>query len=677
MKGRTAIAVVAAIAAVALVFVAWRHAAAEPGAPEQSRTPTAPEVQAPPAAPVQSTVAQSPIPSQRVPVDGSLGTGAEPGVSQGWRGVVLDPDHQPLAGVHVYLFESSTNEPLAAPLVVQHRLPLATLATVRTGTDGTFAIGLPIVEAKAYELFVVADGFAAARQGGLRLLANEWFDLGVVTLDAGVTVRGRVTVAGAGTPIPTASVSIETATGFVDATLRAMPGTANLTTTTDGNGAYELRNVPRHGQVRLLAQAPGFARILRGGLDMSGDASLVVDFELPAGASIRGRVVDASNQPIAEARVQAWPEKTSSPPFAAKSDREGAFVVANLAQGSYRLHAEAPGFLASEPATVKAGDSDVSITLPRAASVRLRVREADGTIVRRFRVGVRRVLPDRGAQLAFVAQIPDRSVALDPATDALVVEGIPIGIFVCQVECEGLATTFSMPFEVHRTGDNLVELQDVEVLVTPGATLVGQVLDEAGRPLAGASVTTQPDGADPDHPLWRVLAGAAATRATTRTVTTDEEGRFQCKLLALADYQIEVQHPDACELRATGIRLDSAGTRVLAPLRPFRGAVIAGRVTIGGRTAPQVKIVLTSPSNPGGRDNGLRLETIADAEGHFRLPRRVPPGMYELRAAVVDTASPETRHFQQLRQLQRSATPVVVPTGQDRVERDIDIPTDH
>lgn len=74
-------------------------------------------------------------------------------------------------------------------------------------------------------------------------------------------------------------------------------------------------------------------------------------------------------------------------------------------------------------------------------------------------------------------------------------------------------------------------------------------------------------------------------------------------------------------------------------------------------------MILTT-ATPTGRAGGLRLETTTESDGGYRLPRRVPPGEYVLRAAVVEeNTEPEAQIGRQLLQLQRSSTNVSVPPG--------------
>ncbi|MBL8750257.1 MAG: carboxypeptidase regulatory-like domain-containing protein [Planctomycetes bacterium] len=670
MKSRATICV-ALVAAGAAVWALSRRAPEAPPPPP----PTPPhEAEAEPED-ARAVPQAAPSTARELAQELPPATGLSP--AQGWRGVVLDEANRPLPAVAVHLLESPSNDPLAVALVAERRLSPAPLATIRTASDGTFALGLPVTQDRVYELFFVAANRAPTRVTGLRLLSDQWFDLGIVVVGTGTVLRGRVEIAGSGAPVPSAMVTVETGTTFVDAALRALPdGERSLSTTVDAHGRYELL-VPRVGTVRVTAMAPGFARAVRTGLDLGTQPLPDVDFALPAGLTIRGRVHERNGAGVASARIEAWPEQAALPPLVATSDADGWFNVQNLAPGRYRLRVSARSFVATERLEVEAGRTDLLIAIARRSSLRLRVLAPGGTLVRDYQLAVRRFLADRDGHLAYVPDVPDRRVALRGETERATIDDLPNGTFVFQVAAEGFATTFSEPVDLAAAegGDGVV--RELDVTLSAGATIRGHVMDAFGRPLTGATVTTAAEGADPDSPLWRVLAGAAPERITPRTATTDADGRFELPRLSFGQYQLEVRHPDACLARQNGIVLDAEGVRTIAPIRLVRGAEVSGRVTIGGRTAAQAKILLTTPSNAASRGSAFRLEAIADADGFFRMPRRVPPGMYELRAAALDTTSPEAQPFRQMQQLQRSAVPLSVGDGQERVERDLDIPNDH
>ncbi len=254
-----------------------------------------------------------------------------------------------------------------------------------------------------------------------------------------------------------------------------------------------------------------------------------------------------------------------------------------------------------------------------------------------------------------------------------VIQGLPAGTFQLQVTADGYARSLSPRFDV-TPGDGPDPIE-IDVVLTTGASLLGRIVDDTGQPVAGATVTAQADGADPTSPVYRMLGPAVAIAATERSVTSAADGSFELTRLALATYQLAVEHPDFCPATERGLELSTALPRTLPPLRLAKGAIVTGLATSAGQAGGQYKVVLNSAKDPLGVPvQALRMETTSDANGRYRFARRVPPGDYELRAARIDPVEPEAQVFHQLKQLQRSVTAVTVPKGQPLVEQDLDIP---
>ncbi|MBL9079489.1 MAG: carboxypeptidase regulatory-like domain-containing protein [Planctomycetes bacterium] len=587
------------------------------------------------------------------------------------RGLVLDDSQRPLGGVQVHLLESAANDPLSVPLILQQRLPASPMASTQSAADGTFAIGLPRVQDRIYELYLLSPAHATVRIAELRLLADQWHDLGAITLVPGTTLRGRVTVEGLSTPVPNAVVVVEPGTAFDDVHRRSLPeGHHGLVATTDATGRYELPHAPARGAVRISAVAAGFARVVHKDIELGAEV-VELDFALAPGWTLRGVVRDAAGAPVSQARIEAWPNLAASPALVATSDHAGSFEVQGLSAGPHRVRAIARGFQSYEVTDVAAGRSDLVLVLPRRGRVAVRATTADGTVLRTYQLHVRRWFDDRGGQLGLVPDVPEQSVRLDGFTDRSVLDGLPNGRFVCEVAADGFARSLSPPFEV--AGDPGPQAQAIDVVVHRGATLRGRVLRDDGAPLAGAEVVTGTDGADPDSPFWKLVVGSVPSRVTQAKATTALDGSFALPHLMDGAYQLEVRHPEVCRTIVRGIELVAEQDLTVPPVVAQRGAIVTGRATIGGRLAGQIKVVLTeAPGSVPGPTT--RLETVTDANGAFRLPRRVPPGSYELRAAVVGSAEPDAQFLRQLLQLQRSSTTVTVPSGADLVEQDIDIP---
>ncbi len=598
-----------------------------------------------------------------------------PPSAQGLRGRVVDDLQRPLAGCPVYLVDSVGNDPLVLPVLRDQRGAFGPVARAETDVDGGFAVGLPVAQDKVYELYVQAPGFATARRGGLRLTAGNWHDLGTVAMARGATLRGRVTVAGRpDIPVPGATIVVEIGGTFADAALRALPDAGpGLVATANGHGEYELPGVPSLGVVQASAVGRGFARQLRQNLELAADRPTEVDFALLPGHALSGNVVDEAGTPVEGACVEAWPQQAAQSPLIDHSDGNGGFNVQGLGPGEHRLRVRASGWHPVEQAGIAAGATDLRIVLRRQLGVHVRVQAPSGAVLRSYQLAVRRWFPETPAQLAAAVEVPEQRVRLDGTIDHAVVPALPTGWFCAQIDADGFARTFSEPFDNTAPNGAAGERQIV-VVMTTGGSLRGRVVDEQGLPIAGATVQTDPDGLLPDSPFVRLLGGVLPDRATAARATTGADGTFHLVRLSFANYQLRVEHPAACREVVRGITITADGERVLPPVRMIAGAEVRGRVT--GNTGGQVKVVLTTLPDLADPARALRLEAIADPDGGYRLPRRVPPGDYELRGTRIGTAEPEAQIFAQLSQLRRSAVPIAVAPGQRLVERDLHL-NDH
>lgn len=604
---------------------------------------------------------------------------------QGLRGRIVDAGGFPIEGVDVHLTESPSNDPMVLLLVQRQHHLLAPVATARSGFDGTFALGLPVVEDKAYDLFVVSDRFATLRLAGLRLLPETWHDLGQLTLEPGTTIRGRVTVAGRpDLPVPRAVVTVSAGGPFADAALRALPGGRGaLVANVDLNGYYELPHAPTRGVVQVAAVAPGFARVVQQDIEMRADLPVTLDFELPTGSTLVGTVRTVTGAPIADARIEAWPKQAKLPPLVGFSDGRGAFAVHGLRPGKHRIVATARGFAKREQAGVDTSEP-LALTLQPQNRVHVTARTPTGAVLRRYRLALRRFFPkdldaplDEAAllqgQIGAMHQVPERRVRLDNATDHAEIQGVPDGTYVCEVEADGWAKTLSLPIRFPLADAGPGALQRIEMTVSRGAILRGQVLDEAGQPLSGATVTTQLVGTMPDHPVLRALQRSVPARISRQTVATDARGWFTLARLAAARYQLQITHPDACRTFVRDLDCNLPQERTLAPIVLPSGALVQGTAKVAGRIAGQMKVILTTPQDAPA-DQSIRLETVTDGEGRYAFPRRIRPGSYVLRAAVVGGDQPDAEIFQQMLQLKKSSTTFTVPQGRDVVEQHLNLP---
>jgi hypothetical protein len=600
----------------------------------------------------------------------SVSAGAD--LSQGVRGHVVGPDGRPLAAARAYLLESGSNDLGAMWRAMQNGVPFLPAAATTTAGDGLFELGLSKASgSRDYEVRILAGDFADVRLANIKVQPGDWYDAGTVTMLPGTLVRGRVVLAGTTLPVPQAVITLLGGNAFDEIGAGSLPERAQgLQTHSDQNGVYELRSAPRSGVCSISALAPGFARITRPQIELAGQP-LQVDFELPRGQSLQGEVVDAGGRGITDARVQVFPHAAGEPrPFETFTDASGHFTVLGLRDGNFRVRVQARSWQSADVAKVEVPGAAVHVQLDPLLQARARVSTPEGVPVARFVLSVRRFFADHGGQLANVPGQADLHVRGEDLTDGIItVPGLGAGSYVFHVQADGFAKTESASFNLAvGDGEPLID-----VVLTRGATLLGTVVDERGTPVAAATVETQGDGAVEDNPMYRTLMNMTPQRISRAQVSTDADGRFRLPLLAFADYQLKITHPDHCDAIQAGVHLAEPGEQQLAAIVLQRGTVVRGRATLDGVAAGQIKIVVEPPAAAAAAAR-VRAETISKNDGSFEFQKRLPPGNYELRACQ-QAGDADGNIFTKILQLKQSAVPITILPGQDLAEQTVNITT--
>ncbi|HEX3127752.1 MAG TPA: carboxypeptidase regulatory-like domain-containing protein [Thermoanaerobaculia bacterium] len=152
--------------------------------------------------------------------------------------------------------------------------------------------------------------------------------------------------------------------------------------------------------------------------------------------------------------------------------------------------------------------------------------------------------------------------------------------------------------------------QPVTFLLEPAGSIPGQVVDEAGRPLAGARLTTIPNPSSRADEIWMgpvVTWSGADGRFVLRSLPANRLHSVSASLDGLAPAS---QPADA-----------SSGPPIRLQLG--RGATAVGRVVDeAGQPVIGAEVTLTPASLPSVPDAGTgRLQAVSDGEGRFRFPR--------------------------------------------------------
>ncbi|HZI09586.1 MAG TPA: carboxypeptidase regulatory-like domain-containing protein, partial [Myxococcus sp.] len=372
------------------------------------------------------------------------------------------------------------------------------------------------------------EHFLAASHGGHHALlkvepAPPGSPAVVLELGSALMVEGTVRGAG-GAPVAGARVR-------VDAWEDLPP---NRKATTDEEGRYRLGPLPP-GEYPFSVTAPRHA-------DGSGEKRRVgpdtgaVDFTLEPVPSIEGVAVDAEGRPLPgvelelrnpreDARVQRefGPNVEAGAEDTGRTDEEGRFRVDASQPGTYVLEVMPErGFLV-ERLEVQAPAMGLRWVLSRGASVSGTVTDERGAPMHPATVTVWRADEEGYSEAS-------------GGTDArgrFLLSGLPPGRYVVEA-------TYAAGV-VERSGAQRIELEadaskDVTVRLEDGWTLSGQVVDEAGQPVAGVRIV--PDTPDEAQPEWRRSVGFISCSGPP-SLRTGPEGRFTLRNLPGAELDLD------------------------------------------------------------------------------------------------------------------------------------------
>lgn len=607
---------------------------------------------------------------------------------QGVHGIIESPHGGVAADCRVFLMESASGGEIFRMMTLAQRgVTLPPVASGTTDAQGQFALGVEFSEPnKAFELRVVSDRFADLVQPGIRLQENNWYDAGRLKLKAGLSLVGQVTAAGsAGMPIADAEVSVRSASGPFEVSVT--PGRERgLTAKTDAAGFYRFDNVPA-GVHNVAAVAPGYARVTNASVTISENAENRLTFELPRGLSIAGTVADPKGSGVGRARVTAIAISSKAPVTAdAITDDAGKFEILGLVEGPYQVTAAADGFIDATEKPIAAGVQDLALVLEKQGSVMVHVMGKNGQTLREYTLTTKTYFPGQPAAAPANAgqatagaalteptygntMIPPKNIR-NPKDGIALVDGLNPGTYVMQVNARGYAMAFSEAFSVGTDGDAPI----VEVQMDEGGVIEGIVVSANGQPLPGVTVETRPNDLD-DNPFTNMFQSMIPSKITRGSMKTNELGAFQFKLLNPGHYQIKASHPEHIEVFKKNHQVIVGQTLTMQPIVMMPGCVLTGTVRVSGKPTAQVKVSINTKNDPNmppaDRPPSFMAEAYTDAQGVYRMPKRLPPGLYEVMAAQQTLENP----LYQIVQFQKSKQEIAVGAqGQMMIDFSLDPP---
>lgn len=356
----------------------------------------------------------------------------------------------------------------------------------------------------------------------------------------------------------------------------------------------------------LEATAPGYrAATLRIDAKADQDTMRLVLEEIHRA---RGQVLDPYGEPVADVAIRLYPWREGlptrsrrgpeSPPPSFLSDKEGRFLIPDAAPGIYDLEVEAEDFpLVTLPGLEIFDREETDLgTLHLAAGVALdgRVIDRDGQ-------------PIDGAAIYVARQIPYETQWMERASPDAWSDSE--GVFTLG----GLLAERRVHLGVRRSGyapTNILSIsaqspEPVEILLRPTSQIIGRVVDERGRAIAGVRIESQS--------ALHIRRQAQSDDGGHFTLTDVPPGKVE---LTAGAEGYEPLHLNSLEVPA-----DAPLDDVKFVLRP--GATIFGVVTNAAQI-PQSKVRLMIGQPP------LQL-VDTEEDGTYRV-QGIPPGRHPLMA---------------------------------------------
>jgi protocatechuate 3,4-dioxygenase beta subunit len=510
--------VIAAVLAIALVFLKRRGGESEPAGDGAQAAP-----------PVADTQTGGSTGDEQVRFDPRVFEEDDPDGSLRLEGQVVDRDDHGVGGAEV---------------VVGSRPP----RTTTTEGDGTFHFDKLI--AREYGLTATAGDLAGTAQ--VDLTADS--DPVIIRMREGAAVE--ITVVDAGTNKPLAGAAV------------AMRSLRDVAETTDSDGIARFRGV-----------APGFA-IAHASAEGHAPAESLVQIPeataepirqtiaLSGGAPVAGRVVDTTGAPVEGARVVArdagelW--SLSNPEIdGAPTNAKGEFRIPAVAGGTFRFTAHHDEFptASSDPITLDGTSERTGIVIQMEAGVTVRgkVVTAGGAPAKwaTVRIGPKVFTPWSGGWEGVRSATADEAGAFE--FKALRRE--PVMLMASSAD----ASSDTLELDLAARGS----VDDALLRLTVEGVIAGVVVDGNGEPVAEAQVSAWPDilsGGDSTAD-WAVRGSHAAV--------TDGAGHFEFRGIPDGTFRVRANRSAATQLdifgMTTGVKAKTGDTDVRIVLEPEGG----------------------------------------------------------------------------------------------------------
>ncbi|PYQ59191.1 MAG: hypothetical protein DMF53_19190, partial [Acidobacteria bacterium] len=499
------------------------------------------------------------------------------------HGAVVDPQGEPVADAEVQTKGADRDG-----LAFREGQAGGDTASAVTAADGSFTLE-DLAPGVALDVIVTHPGYGPGAAPGVAVPSEAPIR---VVLQPVSSVSGHV-LGPDGKPVAGASVALNESPRKLGGAFFQAPSRRLHEGVTDDEGAFVFADVAP-GPFQMSASAPGHQRAeLRGlevkpGQDLSGIA-----IQLPAGATVEGRVTSMEGRPLANAQVVVADETVSGMPafsrFHGEADDDGQYRIEGISPGPHTLAATAEGYRrALRDVEAAAEPRKVDFQLDRGLEISGRVVDDGGNPV-----------PDAQVYLSGTGKRwQDTSTEAD---GAFRLSGLEDGDYSLEAGRVGYSSVPPAK-KVKLAG---APVSGVELKLTPSeGTITGRLTGLEFSQLARVRV-------------W--VSSAASLGAV------DAEGSYRISHIAPGLWKVQATVPDT-PLHAEGeVTLEPGASEARLDLNFGGGHTLTGVVLRNGEPLAGAALILAGPSQA--------QRASADLQGAFRF-EGLADGSYELNAGT-------------------------------------------
>jgi protocatechuate 3,4-dioxygenase beta subunit len=579
---------------------------------------------------------------------------------QGVAGTVISSRGGALMDAEVYLMKDMDTATLIQRLSQMvnsgnKKLQADLVGEARTDANGRFRIGAePMTGEVGYQLHIRAKNHIYLTKK-VFVKKGEWEQLGLVKLQPGRSVQGRVLDKETGAPVAQATVKVLIPS--ISPIPFTLPGNDDgITVLANGAGYYKFEAVLPL-DMPLSFEAWGKDHAKGGESDVvltEKEFNRTLDIKLDRGYPISGRVTGPEDKGMPRVKMTAQPFSTqSATPAETWTDSDGYYSLPDLAAGQYTVEATKPGYGKDARTPVKAGDAQVNLRLEKQTGILVTVVDKRGKPVKSYRLEVKPWFEDATGG-SYGRGMPAMDVRNPDGQKEI--GGLEAGDWAVQITSPKYAKTYSDKFLV---AEGSQEGLEVKVVMNDGGTIEGFVYNETGKPVAGATIETL-DNSYQDNPLMVIFGRLMQVKNSQVTMATNSKGRFLLKKLTPGKYQLRIDHPNHSRKFIKDIQVIEGQKTVLPRIVIKQGCRVAGRVMYRGMPAVNAKVTITMQPENGEAPQHYVFDTVySDTKGQYKSSRPLPAGKYELNAVKIDQANP----LQGILQAQKSRKEVTLFPG--------------